>query len=151
MGLGRENRAALLRYLRAGSGNPGTEHAPLADPLSGSPTPAAGRDSTSTRGAIDLHMNLQQDRHMELYCDVLVLYLLVDASLGDCELQRDLSDALDSADTERLAAGLRRFHRLPDALKSTILAGASNDEAEAMNSADPAETVLSADRGAKTA
>lgn len=97
-------------------------------------------------------MNLQQDKDMVLYWDVLVLYLLVDASLGDCELQRDLSDALDSADTERLAAGLRRFHRLPDALKSTILAGASNDDvAEAMNSADPAETVLFADRGAKTA
>ena len=56
-------------------------------------------------------MNPKQDKHMELYCDVLVLYLLVDASLGDCELQRDLSDASDVSDREIGFAPIAAFYK----------------------------------------
>jgi hypothetical protein len=72
---------------------------------------------------MDLEFNLEEDAHMDLYCDVLVRYLLVGSALGECELSRRLEGALDSGDSDRLAAGLRHFESLPDELKTRILEG----------------------------
>ena len=72
---------------------------------------------------MELDLNLEEDAHMDLYCDVLVRYLLVGSALGECELFRRMGNALDSADSDRLAAELRHFEGLPDELKSRIMEG----------------------------
>jgi hypothetical protein len=60
---------------------------------------------------------------MELYCDVLVLYLLVESTLGECALQRELGAALESGVTEDMAAALRSFREAPEELRTRILEG----------------------------
>ena len=59
----------------------------------------------------------------ELYCDVLVRYLLTLSTVGDCALARTLEAALDSGLSERLAHGLHHFDTQPYALRRRILAG----------------------------
>jgi hypothetical protein len=72
---------------------------------------------------MELDFDLEQDAQMDLYCDVLVRYLLVGSALGECDLQRRMGGALDSGDTEALAAALRQFEALPEDLKARILEG----------------------------
>jgi hypothetical protein len=72
---------------------------------------------------MELDLDLEYDANTELYYDLLVLYLLVDSALGECELQRRMGAALDSGETERLAAELRHFATLPEELRSRVLDG----------------------------
>ncbi len=66
---------------------------------------------------------VQREENLELFCDVLVITLLVETVLGDCPLLRELGAALDDGSRERLAAAWQRFDRLPDELRSRILDG----------------------------
>jgi len=68
-------------------------------------------------------INPDDSDQMELYSDVLVLYLLVESTLGECALQRELGAALQSGVTEDLAAALRRFQEVPEELRLRILEG----------------------------
>ncbi|HKJ00249.1 MAG TPA: hypothetical protein VKB51_17380 [bacterium] len=72
---------------------------------------------------MELDLNLERDAELDLYCDVVVRYLLVESALGECELQRRLGAALDSADAVRMAAVLRDFEALPEDLRTRIMDG----------------------------
>lgn len=72
---------------------------------------------------MELDFKLEGDAHMELYCDVLVRYLLVDSALGECALAHRLEQALESGQMELLAAELRYFESLPGEMKLRILEG----------------------------
>lgn len=63
------------------------------------------------------------EAHMVLYCDTLVLFLLVESTLGECNLHRELSDALDELDPLKMVACKRRFDALPAELKDRVLEG----------------------------
>lgn len=68
-------------------------------------------------------LDLASDADMALYCDVLLLYLLVDSALGPCPLERRLGEALDSRQRPRLIAARREFDALPDEQKARIREG----------------------------
>lgn len=72
---------------------------------------------------MELDFNLESDRQMDLYCDLLVRYLLVGSALGECELHRHLGAALDSGDAERMGTALRSFESLPEELRGRIMDG----------------------------
>jgi len=60
---------------------------------------------------------------MKLFSDLLVIYLLVGSSLGDCELYRRMGRALANNDTLRMRAALDEFNELSRPLKDRILKG----------------------------
>ena len=72
---------------------------------------------------MELDLDLETEHRMELYCDLLVRYLLVGSALGECELYRNLGQVLDSGDADRMATALRSFDNLPEDLRSRILEG----------------------------
>jgi len=72
---------------------------------------------------MELDLSALHDDSMERYMDVLVLYLLADSSLGDCELKRQFGAALDSGEPDQLAAVLRYFASLPDEFRARITEG----------------------------
>ena len=44
----------------------------------------------------------EDDVLIDLYCEVLMAYMLVESALGECDLRFELGAALDSGDRERL-------------------------------------------------
>ena len=92
---------------------------------------------------MELDLSALHDERMERFYDVLVLYLLADSALGDCELKRRLGAALDSGDAERLADLLRYFASLPEEFQARILEGDPTlptmlDSARGAGAAEPA-------------
>jgi len=63
------------------------------------------------------------DGHMSLYCDTLVLFLLVESTMGECNLHKELDEALESMDPLKMVACKKRFETLPQELKTRILEG----------------------------
>lgn len=72
---------------------------------------------------MELDLNLEDDARMDLYCDVLVRYMLVDSTIGPCELGRELGQALESGDEAMLVIALGQFESLPEELKARIMEG----------------------------
>lgn len=72
---------------------------------------------------MDLDLNLEQDAAQQRYWDLLVLYLLVGSTLGDCDLYRRIGRALDDGGDARVTAELSSFESLPDDLKSLVREG----------------------------
>ena len=87
---------------------------------------------------------------MELYCDVLVLYFQVGSAMGDCDLHRMLSAALDSSDPEELQKALQRFEALPKDLKERVFViNSSSDFSE--NLEEDEENVADSGKSMKSA
>lgn len=72
---------------------------------------------------MDLDLNLEADAAQQRYWDLLVLYLLVGSTLGDCDLYRRIGRALDDGGDARVTAELSYFERLPDDLKCLVREG----------------------------
>ena len=70
-----------------------------------------------------LDLDLTADDTMDVYFDLLTVYLLVESALGECELHTRIGIALDSGDNDRMAAELRNFEALPEELRSRVLEG----------------------------
>lgn len=68
-------------------------------------------------------VDLARDADMALYCEVLLLYLLVGSAMGPCSLERRLGQALDSRQRQRLIAERRNFQALPEDVRTHILEG----------------------------
>lgn len=67
--------------------------------------------------------NLNADAEDQSYWDLLVLYLLVGAVLGDCDLYRRMGRALDDGRPEQIKAELASFEALPPRLKARVRKG----------------------------
>ncbi|MDH5751117.1 MAG: hypothetical protein OEZ59_01700 [Deltaproteobacteria bacterium] len=63
------------------------------------------------------------ETRLNLYFDLLVVYLLVGSSLGDCELYRDMGRALASGSGPRMQGALNEFHELSSPLRRRIAKG----------------------------
>ena len=63
------------------------------------------------------------DAQMNLFSDLLVVYLLVGSALGDCELYRRMGRALALNDDTRMRAALEEFEELSRPLKERIMRG----------------------------
>jgi hypothetical protein len=72
---------------------------------------------------MELDLDLEADARMDLYFDLLTVYLLVDSALGKCELATRMSAALDSGDDTRMATELRHFEALPEELRTRVIEG----------------------------
>jgi len=72
---------------------------------------------------MELDLDLEGDAEMDVYFELLTLYLLVDSALGECELSHRMSVALDSGETERMAAELRHFEAQPEDVRARIVEG----------------------------
>ena len=65
----------------------------------------------------------EDDLLTDLYCEVLLAYMLVESALGECELRFELGAALDSGDRERLEKAWSHYQNLPKEIKDKILRG----------------------------
>ncbi len=96
--------------------------------------------------------DFENDEHMELYCDALLLSMLVESSIGDCELLRDLNISLETGDEDRMADCLIRYASLPEEVKTVIQQGDTSLENFDLDAEYP--SVMDADQkatGKKTA
>lgn len=65
----------------------------------------------------------EDDVLIDLYCEVLMAYMLVESALGECDLRFELGAALDSGDRERLEKAWSHYQNLPNEIKDQILRG----------------------------
>ena len=65
----------------------------------------------------------EDDVLLDLYCEVLMAYMLVESALGECDLRFELGNALDSGERKQLESAFSRYQNLPDAIKDQILRG----------------------------
>ncbi|MEE8435299.1 MAG: hypothetical protein V3S64_10975 [bacterium] len=65
----------------------------------------------------------EDDVLIDLYCEVLMAYMLVESSLGECDLRFELGAALDSGDQKRLESAWSHYQKLPNEIKDKILRG----------------------------
>lgn len=65
----------------------------------------------------------EDDVFIDLYCEVLMAYMLVESALGECDLRFELGAALDSGKLKRLEAAWSRYQNLPQEIKDQILLG----------------------------
>ena len=72
---------------------------------------------------MELDLDLETDPGMDIYFDLLTVYLLVDSALGRCELATRISAALDSGYDDRMADALRHFEALPEELRTRVIEG----------------------------
>lgn len=71
----------------------------------------------------------QRDADLELYCDVLMIFMLVETVMGDCELMRELGAALDDGSRHQLEAAWDRFYSLPEDIRARIMEGDTSMQA----------------------
>lgn len=96
--------------------------------------------------------DIEHDKHMELYCDALLLSMLVDSSIGECELLRDLNISLETGDEDLMADCLIRYASLPEEVRFVIQQGDTSLENFGLDTEYPSE--MDADQeasGKKTA
>ena len=74
-------------------------------------------------GNLDLDLDLAADAALDRRWDVLVLYLLVESTLGECALTRRLGAAYDHGSDADVEAALAHFEAQPADLKSMIRDG----------------------------
>lgn len=97
-------------------------------------------------------VDFENDNHMEIYCDVLLLSMLVESSIGECELLRDLNISLETGDEDRMADCLVRYASLPEEVKTVIQQGDTSLENLDLEAEYPAKKVAdSKAAGKKTA
>lgn len=65
----------------------------------------------------------EDDELVDLYCEVLMAYMLVESALGECDLRFELGAALDSGEQEKLESAWSHYQNLPDEIKKKILRG----------------------------
>lgn len=68
------------------------------------------------------------ESNIDLYCDVLLVYMLIESSLGPCDLMWELGMALDSGKREKLEGAWRSYQNLSDETKDLIQAGDADFE-----------------------
>jgi hypothetical protein len=72
---------------------------------------------------MELELNIEDEARLDLYCDVLLRFMLVGAVMGECDLYRRMGIALDGGDTPSLANAMAQFDALPEELKARVLDG----------------------------
>ena len=65
----------------------------------------------------------EDDVLIDLYCEVLMAYMLVESALGECDLRFELGAALDSGERKRLQSAWSLYQNLPNQIKEQILRG----------------------------
>lgn len=70
----------------------------------------------------------ENDNLIDLYCDVLMAYMLVESALGEGELRTELGAALDSGDRVRLEKAWAQYVNLPEDIRLRIDEGDANFE-----------------------
>ena len=65
----------------------------------------------------------EDDELIDLYCEVLMAYMLVESALGECDLRFELGAALDSGELKRLEGAWSLYQNLPEEIKDQILLG----------------------------
>ena len=65
----------------------------------------------------------EDDEVIDLYCEVLMAYMLVESALGECELRFKLGVALDSGDRKQLEGVWTHYQNLPFETRKKILLG----------------------------
>ena len=93
----------------------------------------------------------EDDVVIDLYCEVLMAYMLVESALGECDLRFKLGAALDSGDRKQLENVWAHYQNLPYETRSKILLGDAEFEESILDGDDSGIPEVSAkNTGRKT-
>lgn len=87
------------------------------------PPPCGGFMKISNSIQFATAKRTEDDVLIDLYCEVLMAYMLVESALGECDLRIELGAALDSGERERLESAWSIYQNLPNEIKEQILRG----------------------------